>query len=136
MNPIILTFLTPVALIIFLSLVLNRIQQPNWSWFSVFVPLMAIQAAYLVDAIVMIVRKRGNGSAHRIHLAKLVMFALCAVLLFVFEIMLCLKLEYLPALKMTYICIPIWVVLAVLIVFVGDKLAANEDQGEDEEVRF
>ena len=121
MNSILSAILTSSLLIIFLSFLSARIELSiKWNWFLVFIPLYFLQTCLLIDSIILIARNRAN---FKFKLIKLISFLICFILIFSFEILLCLKLEYYPQLKLTFVFIPLWIIISFIIVFLLIKLA-------------
>lgn len=118
MSPIFSAILTSSLLIMFTSFLSTKIDQTvTWNWFLVFMPIFMLQTFYLIDSIVLIFKKRTLVQTY------LYAFTLCLMLIFAFEIMLCLKLEYFPGLKLTFVFIPIWVILSIMIIYLLIKLS-------------
>lgn len=118
MSPIFSAILTSSLLIMFTSFLSTKIDQTvTWNWFLVFMPIFILQTFYLIDSLVLIVKKRTLFHTY------LYAFTLSLILIFAFETMLCLKLEYFPELMLTFVFIPIWVILIMLIIYLLIKLS-------------
>jgi hypothetical protein len=121
MSPILSTIVTTCLIITFFSFLSARIDQStNWKWFVIFIPLFILQTFYLMDAIFLIVKNRFTLN---IKLIKLITFLFCIILLFIFEILVCLRLDYYSNLKIGYILIPAWIIMIIKIIYLLIKLA-------------
>lgn len=121
MSPILSIIVTTCLLIIFFSFLSARIDQStNWKWFVIFIPLFILQSFYLMDAIFLIVKNRFTLN---IKLIKLITFFFCIILLFIFEILVCLRLDYYSNLKIGYILAPAWIIMIIQIIYLLIKLA-------------
>ena len=121
MSPILSATLVSFFLIMFFSFLSTKIDQSvKWNWFVVFIPLFFLQTCFFIDNILLTIKNR---SISKIKLIKLFTFLICNILLLAFEILLCLKLEYLPFVKLTYIFIPLWLLLIIIIGYLFIKLS-------------
>lgn len=121
MSPILSAVITTGLIIIFLSFLSTRIDQSTkWNWFIVFIPIFLLQTFFLIDSIFLLIRNRFT---FNIKLLKLCSFFICVILLFVFEILICLKLEYYPGMRLAYVLTPAWIVMLFKIVYLLIKLA-------------
>lgn len=119
MSPIFSALMTSSLLIMFISFISTKIDQTvNWNWFLVFMPLFMLQTFYLIDVVALI-------SKRRIQLKSLNLFAFAfgIVLIFSFEILLCLKLEYFLEWKLTFIFTPLWISFSMIIIYLFFQLA-------------
>lgn len=117
MNPIFSAVVTSCLLIMFTSFLSTKIDKTvKWNWFLVFMPVFLIQSFYLIDTIVLITKKR-------LAIQSLLALGSCTVLIFLFEILLCVKLEYWPELQLTFVFIPIWLLFLITIFYLLTRLA-------------
>lgn len=115
MTPILSTTLISFNLIIFLSFLSTRIDHSiNWNWFLVFIPIFFLQICYLIDSIVLIVKNRRS---NRTKISIFFLYLICILLIFAFEILLCLKLEYFPNLSCAYVFIPLWSLFSIFLIY-------------------
>ena len=120
MSPIFSAILNTCSVIIFFAFLSTRIENSiKWSWFLVFIPLFFLQTFYLIDCIFLIVKNRVTFNSK---LIKLIAFLICIILVFIFEILICLRLDYYPDLKFTYVMVPAWLVMLGAIVFLFSRL--------------
>lgn len=120
MSPIFSAILNTCSVIIFFAFLSTRIDNSiKWSWFLVFIPLFLLQTFYLIDCIFLIVKNRVTFNSK---LIKLIAFFICIILVFIFEILICLRLDYYPDLKLTYVLVPAWLVMLGAIVFLFSRL--------------
>ncbi len=121
MSPMFSAAVTSSFMLVFFSFLSTKIDDTvKWNWFLVFLPLFIIQTFYLIDVIVLI-----NKKPIQIKSLGLFVCALCLVLMFTFEILLCLKLEsiYFNHMKLTYIFIPLWANILIIIIYLFTKIA-------------
>lgn len=120
MTPILSTTLVTFNLIIFLSFLSTRVDNAiKWNWFLVFIPIFFLNICFIFDSIILLIRNRKSNRF------KLLFFILCLIsilLVFAFEILLCLKLEYLPNLSSYYVFAPIWSFFFILLIYFVIKL--------------
>lgn len=117
-------FTLSMCLIFSLFLTAQLDNSVKWSWFIIFMPLYLLQFFYLTDAIYLMITK--VRLANRSKLVKLSMFTLGVVLVYVAEILICLKLEnIIEQLKLTHIFLPLWATMLLSIGFLFTKLAAE-----------
>ena len=121
MSPILSTIVTTCLIILFFSFLSARIDQStNWKWFVIFIPLFILQTFYLIDAIFLIVKNRFTLN---IKLIKLITFFFSIILVFTFEILVCIRLDYLvSSLKLGYILIPAWILMIIQMIYLLIKL--------------
>lgn len=120
MSPILSATLISLNLIIFLSFLTTRIDQSiKWNWFLVFIPVFFLQFCFLIDTLILMVKNR---FVFKQKLVKLSSFLISIFLLFAFEILLCLKLEYYSDLKLTIVFIPLWVVFLKSVIYLMIRL--------------
>lgn len=121
MSPIFSAIITTSLIIIFFSFLSTRIDQSTkWNWFIVFIPLYLLQAFYLIDSTFLIIKNRFIFNTKFI---KLVTFSICIILIFIFEILICFKLEYYSQLRLAYVLTPAWIVMTFQIIYLLIKLA-------------
>lgn len=121
MSPIFSTIITTSLLILFFSFLSTRIDQSTkWNWFIVFIPLYLLQAFFMIDTIFLLIK---NSFSFNTKFLKLFSFLICIILTFIFEILICLKLEYYSHLRLAYILTPAWIVMTFQIVYLLSKLS-------------
>ena len=118
MNPILSSIIIILFLILYFSFLTVKIDQTvKWNWFLVFIPLFLLQFCLCIDSVILIIRNAYK--SRRKQLFKIVLFLSSILLLFIFEILLCLKLEYYQTqIKLTFVFIPLWVILINASVYV------------------
>ena len=122
LSPIFSAVITSSLLIMFVSFLSARIDQTiKWNWLAVCTPVYLLQTCYLIDAALILSRQR---VAFKLRNFNLISFMLGMILLFAFEILLCLKLEYFPTLQFTFVFIPLWLLFILLILYLLIKLAS------------
>ncbi len=119
MSPMFSAVLTSSLFLMFLSFLSTKIEGTvTWNWFLVFLPLFMLQTFYLIDVVTLISKKSIQTKS-----MSLFVCAFFLVLLFTFEILLCLKLEAYTRMKLTYIFIPLWTNFSIMIIYLIIKLA-------------
>jgi hypothetical protein len=119
MSPMFSAVLTSSLFLMFLSFLSTKIEGTvTWNWFLVFLPLFMLQTFYLIDVVTLISKKSIQTKS-----MSLFVCAFFLVLLFTFEILLCLKLEAYTQMKLTYIFIPLWTNFSIMIIYLIIKLA-------------
>ena len=122
LSPIFSAVITSSLLIMFVSFLSARIDQTiKWNWLTVCTPIYLLQTCYMIDAVLILTRQRFAFKLKNLNLAS---FVCGMILLFAFEILLCLKLEYFPTLQFTFVFIPVWLLFILLIVYLLIKLAS------------
>lgn len=123
MSPIFSAIITTCSVIIFFAFLTARIDNStNWNWFLVFIPLFLIQTFYLIDCMFLMIKQRFKFNSR---LIKLSAFFICIILIYSFEILICVRLDYYPQLNLSYLFIPAWLVMLSTIGFLLFKLATN-----------
>lgn len=116
MSPIFSAIVTSGLLIIFSSFLSAKIDQTvKWNCFLVFLPAFMLQTFYLIDIIYTISKKQFK-------FFSLIMCALCIILIFLFEILVCLKLQYFSDIKLFFSFIPIWIIFFVMIYYLLKRM--------------
>jgi hypothetical protein len=120
MSPILSATLISCFTLIFFSFLTTRLDQSiKWNWFLVFVPMFFLQSCFLIDNILLLIKNR---HISKLKLLKLTLFLISNLLLLSFEILLCLKLEYFPFIRITFIFVPIWALCLIIIAYLFVKL--------------
>ena len=120
MSPILSATLISCFTLIFFSFLTTRLDQSiKWNWFLVFVPMFFLQACFLIDNILLLVKNR---YISKLKLLKLTLFLVSNLLLLAFEILLCLKLEYFPHINTTFLFLPVWILCLIIIAYLFSKL--------------
>ncbi|KAK7489383.1 hypothetical protein BaRGS_00019327 [Batillaria attramentaria] len=104
------TWFTTLDFLIFLVLKLDG--KINWNWFLIFIPLWVFDAVVVIYLTVnMIIHcKNGYDRNHSdLSLRRKGWFLACAVLKMVFQVLLCLKLQYVQSLSLYFVMIPFWI---------------------------
>ena len=118
MSPIFSAIMTSCLLIMFTSFLSTKIDQTvKWNWFLVFLPAYMLQTFYLVDVIIIISKKQA-----KFKLLNLLTCFFCIILIFLFEILLCVKLEYSKDFKLVFVFIPIWIIFLVVIAYLLTRI--------------
>ena len=96
--------------IILLTLKLDgRINE--WNWFIIFIPQWIFDSVVILYTLIKMIM-HCRGSAHHENMIKKNLWCLIVVILkLLFEVLLCLKLQYAPQIKMFYTVIPLWIIL-------------------------
>jgi hypothetical protein len=118
MKPLLGSILIILFFILFLSFLTVKLDQTvKWNWFITFIPLFLLQLCFTIDSIILIVRNFMKSKREKS--IKLTIFLSSILLLFIFEILLCLKLEYYQQeIKLTYVSIPLWLILSAASVYI------------------
>ncbi len=120
MSPILSATLISCFTLIFFSFLTTRLDQSiKWNWFLVFIPMFFLQACFLIDNILLLIKNR---HISKLKLLKLTLFLASNLLLLSFETLLCLKLEYFPFIRTTLIFVPIWALCLIIIAYLFVKL--------------
>lgn len=113
------TIFTWFTILMFLVLLVLRIDnRTQWNWFVVFIPLWVFNAILLIYATFRTTSDCKNRSDHaKKQRIRDVVIIVSILLMVVFEILLCLKLEY-PSLNLplAYVMIPFWIDLVALLI--------------------
>ena len=122
MKPILASILIILFLILYFSFLTVKLEQTvKWNWFIIFIPLFLLQLCFTIDSIILIIRNFMKSK--REQSVKITVFLSSILLLFIFEILLCLKLEYYQQeIKLTYVCIPLWLILSAASVYIFRNL--------------
>uniref|UniRef100_A0A182NT28 Transmembrane protein 60 n=1 Tax=Anopheles dirus TaxID=7168 RepID=A0A182NT28_9DIPT len=107
-------------LLVFLVVLCLRLENRiYWNWFLVFIPLWLYDIILVAWAVIEIVQRQHANRLVSLHHYK---YYVVGIVLKIFsQITICLKLEY-KSIPMYVMMIPIWMLLALLIVFVGTHL--------------
>lgn len=120
MSPILSASIISLIFILFFSFVSTRIDDSiNWNWFLVFIPIFLLQLCFVIDCIILLIKNRVT---NKVKLYKLSLFLISILLIYAFEIGLCLRLENYLFIKTTYLFIPLWIVLLILLIYLFSKL--------------
>uniref|UniRef100_A0A182P0Q4 Transmembrane protein 60 n=1 Tax=Anopheles epiroticus TaxID=199890 RepID=A0A182P0Q4_9DIPT len=107
-------------LLVFLVVLCLRLENRiNWNWFIVFIPLWLYDAILVAWAVIE-TPQRQHGSRF-VSLQDYQYYVLGIVLKILSKITICLKLEY-KSIPMYMMMIPIWLLLVLLIVYIGTHL--------------
>lgn len=123
MSPILAAILISTNLITFFSFLSLKVDQSiKWNWFVVFIPMFLLNFLFLAHSIILMKRRLQRYKLSG-ELFKLFIYILCNLLVLVFEILFCVKMEYMNTLTVVNIFIPLWLLLIILIVFLFKVLA-------------
>lgn len=123
MRPILAALITSANLIIYFSFLLLKIDQSiKWNWFVVFIPLFFLKFFFLTHSIVL-VKKLFVYKQHGKDFS-LLYYIMTILSLLTFEILLCVKLEYQPHIKYTFVFLPLWMSLIFLIIYLTKRLCS------------
>lgn len=117
MRPILASTIITLFSLVFLSLLTAKLNTTSvfWNWFLVFIPLFILQVFYLIELIINLFRREFHFDTNY---KQYILIILCILLLFAFEFLLCLKLEYFETqIKLTYVFVPLWLVLFIICVY-------------------
>ncbi len=122
MTPVLSAVFTVFQLIIFFTFVTLKLDNSiDWNWFLTFIPLFILQAILLLDTVVLIVRNHMKLKfSHK--LFKLILFLISIVLIFLFEILLCLNLEEYINIKYVLVFLPFWIVFLFITIYLLQML--------------
>jgi len=117
------TIFTWFNFLVFLILVVLRVDgRTQWNWLVVFIPLWVFNVILLIYAVFRTVQDCKSSPNH-LQTLKNAKVIIGILLLISFEIMLCFKMEYSQLnLPLTYVMIPLWIILPVLVVQVFFRL--------------
>lgn len=108
-------------LMMFLAFLCSRADQLiKWNWFCVFIPLFSLQFCIFVDVLSIIIRNRLSSSFSKLFKWFTYMFSL--ILLFGFEVLICLRLEYFKELMMFHILLPFWLLIVIVAIYLTSLL--------------
>ena len=109
-------------MILFFSFLTVRVDQTvKWNWFIVFIPLYLLQLSFIIDSIILIANNIIKSKPEQS--IKISIFLASIILFFIFEVLLCLKLEYYRVeIKLSFVCMPLWLVLTAASVYIFKKL--------------
>lgn len=123
MSPILAAILISTNLIIFFSFLSLKIDLSiKWNWFYVFIPLFLLKFLFLSHAIVLF--KRRLRFRLRGELLQIVAYIITNLLILSFEILICLRLEYDVAFRITLLFAPLWIALLIIIIYLLKVLAS------------
>ncbi len=117
MTPVLSTVLIVLNLIIFFTFVTIKLDDTiDWNWFIIFVPVFFIKTVLFLDTLVLILKNRRKFKFSN-KLLKLILFLTSIMLVFLFEILLCLNLEQYTQIKYIFIFLPLWLVFLLLSIY-------------------
>ncbi|KAK7091676.1 transmembrane protein 60-like [Littorina saxatilis] len=108
------TWFTTLDFLIFLVLKLDT--KISWNWFLIFIPLWLFDVVVIVYLTVnMIIHcKNGYDRNHSdLSLRRKGWFITAASLKMIFQVLLCLRLQYLPSFPLYFVMIPFWILATV-----------------------
>ena len=102
-------------LLFLILLVLRLDQRMTWNWFLIFLPLWLFDSIVIVYIIFyMITHCKYRFDRHDMSMLRKMYYLGVAFLKMAFQVMICLKLEYLQFMSLYYIMIPCWFLLLVV----------------------
>ncbi|XP_007889097.1 transmembrane protein 60 [Callorhinchus milii] len=108
------------TLLFLIVLVLKLDDKAHWNWFLIFIPLWIFDAILLFMLIVKIARKCKSAYDRSGGKLKRKVWYLCAMLLKLgFLVALCARLEHITDTKLTFVFIPLWMLLIGAMVDIG-----------------
>ncbi|XP_067861083.1 transmembrane protein 60-like [Heptranchias perlo] len=108
------------TLLFLIVLVLKLDDKAPWNWFLVFIPLWIFDAILLVVLIVKIIGRCKSGYDRNGSNLKKKIWYLCAMLLKLgFLLALCARLEQFTQMELTFVFIPLWLLLIGAMVDIG-----------------
>ncbi|XP_076457105.1 transmembrane protein 60-like [Babylonia areolata] len=109
------TWFTALDFLIFLVLKLDG--KINWNWFLIFTPLWVFDLVVIVYLTVNAIIHCKNGYDRRNHsdlsVPRKIWFIAAVSLKLLFQLLLCLRLEYIASMSLYYIMIPFWILTTV-----------------------
>ena len=115
MTPILSTTLVSFNLIIFLSFLSTRVDNAiKWNWFLVFIPVFFLKICFIIDSVILLIKNR---KSNRFKISFFILSLISILLVFTFEILLCLKLENFPDLSNYYVFVPLWSLFLILLIY-------------------
>ncbi|XP_013421344.2 transmembrane protein 60-like [Lingula anatina] len=113
------------ALIFLILLVLKLDDKVDWNWFIIFIPMWLYDIGVVIYVFVTMVRHCKNRAYHDRGLVSIKRRAWYLTSLFmklIFEIILCLRFQYVSSLSLFYVMIPLWILLIGSVVDVGKNV--------------
>ncbi|MBN3320759.1 TMM60 protein, partial [Atractosteus spatula] len=110
------------TLVFLIMLVLKLDEKVNWSWFLIFLPVWIFDTILLLMLVVKLVGRCKPGYDPRNeaqHLKRRVWYMIAMHLKLAFCLTLCARLEQLTVMKLTFVFIPLWVLLVGAMVELG-----------------
>lgn len=103
-------------LVFIVFLVVRLDEKVSWNWFIVFIPMWLLDVLIVIYVAIYMVRHCTSGvdPSGRSMLRK-VGFLVCVGLKILFEVLICLRVEYLSSITAYVVAIPIWVLLIVAV---------------------
>lgn len=86
----------------------------DWNWFIIFIPQWIFDLVVILYTLIKIIMRYRYGNSHQMHETSMKRKLWClivVVLKLLFQVLLCLKLQYAPQIRMFYTVIPIWIIL-------------------------
>jgi FlaA1/EpsC-like NDP-sugar epimerase len=114
MRPILASSIITFFSLFFLGLLTAKLNTTSvsWNWFIVFIPLFILQVFYLIELTLNLIRSQFDFHSKN---KQFILIIVCILLIYAFEFLLCLKLEYFNIqIKLTYVFIPLWLVLILI----------------------
>ncbi|KAJ8020998.1 Transmembrane protein 60 [Holothuria leucospilota] len=111
------------ALFFFIMMAVKLDRKPDWNWFLVCLPLWIFNLFFSVLLIIRLVSHLRNGRERDTNAMSLFskgLFIFVLLMKWIFEIMLCIKLQYVDGggkkLSMFFVFIPLWILLLIAVV--------------------
>lgn len=83
----------------------------DWNWFIIFIPMWILDSVVTIYTVIKMVMHCKNKWWHNVHetTLKKKIWCLCGILLkILFQILLCVRLQYIPTFRLFYVAIPFW----------------------------
>jgi hypothetical protein len=113
MNPILSSIIIILLLTLYFAFLTVKIDQTvKWNWFIIFIPLFLLQFCFIIDSTILMIRNLLKSK--REQSIKIILFLVSTILLYLFEILLCLKLEYyFQEIKLSFVFLPLWSIIFI-----------------------
>ncbi len=111
-------------LVFFVLLVVRLDDKVSWNWFIIFIPMWVFDVIILIYIIVFMIRHCKNGCIGGSTMQRKVWCLLAMILKLAFQVLLCVRLEYLATLAIPVVFVPGWLLLLGLFIDVTHSLSA------------
>ena len=106
-----------VFLVFIIFLVLRLEKKVEWRWFIVFIPMWLFDGMVLIYVVFhMITHLKNNYDRYDTSMPRKVYFLIAILLKLTFQVLLCIRLDYVTAVSLYYVMIPFWILIVGLIV--------------------
>lgn len=109
--------LTWFLLLAFLILLVLRLDEKvQWNWFIIFIPLWVLDVAIVIYIVFFTIKHFTSGVNNTCDaVMRKFWFLGCVMLKILFEILICLRLEYLRTMGSYYVMMPAWLLLVLIL---------------------